>query len=49
MDGDFAKQQRFILEADLALARPVTYEDWKNRPFTEKMGERFSALLRSQL
>jgi cardiolipin synthase A/B len=49
MDSDFAKQQRVIFEADLALAQPISYEQWKNRPFTEKIGERFSSLLRSQL
>jgi cardiolipin synthase A/B len=49
MDAGFAKQQRGIFEADLALARPVTHAEWLNRPLTEKMGERVSSLLRSQL
>ena len=49
MDGDFAKQQRLIFEADLALARPISHAEWKDRPLSEKIGERFSALLRSQL
>ncbi len=49
MDGDFAKQQRVIFEADLALARPISYAQWQDRPLTEKISERFSALLRSQL
>ena len=49
MDSEFAKQQRVIFEADLALARPISYEQWQNRPIREKIGERFSTLLRSQL
>ena len=49
MDGGFAKQQRVIFEADLALARPISHAEWQDRPVTEKVGERFSTLLRSQL
>ena len=49
MDGDFAKQQRVIFEADLALAHPISHAAWQDRPLTEKISERFSALLRSQL
>jgi cardiolipin synthase A/B len=49
MDAEFAKQQRMIFEADLALSRPVTYAQWKNRPFTEKAGEFFASLVQSQL
>ena len=49
MDGVFAKQQRAIFEADLALARPISHAMWQDRPLTEKIGERFSNLLRSQL
>ena len=49
MDAEFAKQQRAIFEADLALARPITLKEWQDRPLTEKVGERFASLLRSQL
>jgi cardiolipin synthase A/B len=49
MDGVFAKQQRVIFEADLALARPISLAQWQDRPLREKIGERFSTLLRSQL
>jgi cardiolipin synthase A/B len=49
MDASFAKQQRGIFEADLALSRPVSLAEWQDRPFTEKMGEWFASLLRSQL
>ena len=49
MDGGFAKQQRGIFEADLALARPISHAEWQDRPLAEKVSERFSTLLRSQL
>ena len=49
IDSEFAKQQRRIFEADLALARPVSQAEWQNRPLTEKISEKFSSLLRSQL
>ena len=49
MDADFAKQQRAVFEADLALARPISLAEWQDRPFTEKLGEWGSSLLRSQL
>ncbi len=49
MDNEFAKQQRLIFEADLALARPVSHAEWQNRPLTEKFSEKLSSLLRSQL
>lgn len=49
MDAEFAKQQRAIFEADLALARPITLKEWQDRSLTEKVGERFASLLRSQL
>ncbi len=49
MDGVFAKQQRVIFEADLALAHPISHAEWQDRPLTEKISERFLALLRSQL
>ncbi len=49
VDAEFAKQQRVIFEADLALSRHVTYAQWHNRPFTEKAGEFFASLVQSQL
>jgi cardiolipin synthase A/B len=49
MDAGFAKQQRTVFEADLALSRPVSMAEWQNRPLGEKMREWFSSTLRSQL
>jgi cardiolipin synthase A/B len=49
MDAVFAKQQRTVFEADLALSRPVSMAEWQNRPLGEKMREWFSSTLRSQL
>ena len=49
MDSEFARQQRKIFEADLALARPITLAQWKARPVKEKIAERLSSLVRSQL
>ena len=49
MDASYAKQQRAVFEADLALSRAVSFAEWQDRPFTEKMGEWFSSLLRTQL
>ena len=46
---DFAAEQTKIFEADLAKAKPITYEAWADRPLKEKIGERFSSLIASQL
>ena len=49
MDSPFAKQQTAIFEEDLALSRQITFAQWSNRPFREKMGERLASLIGSQL
>lgn len=49
MDSQFAKQQTAIFEEDLALSRQITFAQWSNRPFREKMGERLASLIGSQL
>lgn len=49
LDREFAAQQTKIFEEDLASSRQVTLEAWENRPWREKLAERFTALLRSQL
>jgi cardiolipin synthase len=38
-----------VLEADLAQATPYTYEQWKHRPFRERLAERLLWPIRSQL
>ena len=48
-DGDFAGRATAVFEDDLRHARQITYEDWTNRPWREKLLEKASALLSSQL
>jgi cardiolipin synthase len=48
-DRDFAAEQARIFEADLKRSRRVTYEEWANRPFTEKLWEHTLGLFSSQL
>ena len=46
---DFALRQIEIFDSDLEKSRQITYEEWKNRPWLEKMYEHAMALMRSQL
>ena len=48
-DSTFARQQTGIFERDLARSRRISLEEWEARPWTEKLGERVSALLGPQL
>ena len=48
-DRAFAQRQIEIFEADLKSARRITYEEWKNRPWAEKLIEHTLALFRSQM
>ncbi|MDQ6922736.1 MAG: phospholipase D-like domain-containing protein [Pseudomonadota bacterium] len=47
--AEFAERQTVIFNEDLKQSRRVTYEEWQNRPWTEKLLERAEALLHSQL
>ncbi|MEO7055992.1 MAG: phospholipase D-like domain-containing protein [Caldimonas sp.] len=49
IDAGFATAQTATFEADLAKSRPVTYAAWIDRPFKEKVAERFASLIGSQL
>lgn len=49
VDAEFAAEQTRIFEEDLKLSAPVTFEAWQNRPWTEKLHERFASLIASQL
>lgn len=49
LDAEFAREQVEIFEADLARSKRVTLEQWKNRPFSEKIVEFAAGLLRGQL
>jgi cardiolipin synthase len=49
LDPDFARSQADLFERDKARSRRVTFETWRNRPWTEKLKEHTAGLLRSQL
>ncbi|WP_321898857.1 cardiolipin synthase [Paraburkholderia heleia] len=48
-DRDFARRQTAIFDADVALAKRITLEDWRRRSLREKLLEHAAALLDSQL
>lgn len=48
-DHAFAQRQIDTFEDDLKRARKITYEQWQNRPWMEKLVEHTMALLRSQM
>jgi len=48
-DREFARLQVRIFEQDLQRSRRITFEEWRNRPFREKLWEHATSLLGSQL
>ena len=48
-DQGWAERLEDVFEADLARSRQITYEAWKKRPLRQKVVEKFSSLLSSQL
>jgi cardiolipin synthase A/B len=48
-DRDFAAAQTRIFEDDLKRSKRVTLEEWRNRPWTEKLWEHTLGLFSSQL
>ncbi len=48
-DKQFAEQLEDVFEADLKQARRITFEMWKKRPLRQKLMEKVSSLLSSQL
>jgi len=48
-DRAFAARQIEVFRADLAKSKRITYEDWRNRPWTEKALEWAASTLRVQL
>ncbi len=48
-DPAFAVRQTAVFEDDLQRSRAVTYEDWLNRPWKERLAERLASVLHSQL
>lgn len=48
-DADVAARASAVFEEDLKRSRQITYEQWKARPWQEKLLEHLAALLSSQL
>ncbi|HYD62296.1 MAG TPA: cardiolipin synthase [Noviherbaspirillum sp.] len=48
-DEAFAGQMTKVFEKDLARARRITLEEWRNRPFQERLIERAASLVGKQL
>jgi len=48
-DHAFAERLEDVFEKDLARSKRITYEAWKKRPLRQKITERFSSFLSSQL
>jgi cardiolipin synthase A/B len=48
-DADFAARVSEVFEADLKRAHRITFEEWKARPWREKILEHAASLLSSQL
>ena len=49
LDADFAAQQTRIFDDDLRYSRQVSLAEWRQRPWRERLAERFASLLGSQL
>ena len=49
LDAEFARQQTAVFESDLSRSRPISFAQWRARPWREKFGERLASLLDSQL
>ena len=48
-DAAFAQRQTQVFEDDIKRSHRVTYEAWLERPWSEKLPEKMTRLLRSQL
>ena len=49
LDAEFARQQTEVFNADLAKSRVIEFVEWANRPWTEKLAEKWGAVFASQL
>lgn len=49
LDPNFGAEQAKVFDEDLKHARQITYQEWKNRPFGEKLKEGASTVLKWQL
>ncbi len=48
-DADFAHEQANAFKRDMKRSHRVTLEEWRNRPWPERLHERLAGLVRSQL
>jgi cardiolipin synthase len=48
-DHALAERMTEVFEADLAVSKPITYEQWLQRPWREKLKERVATLFKSQM
>jgi cardiolipin synthase len=48
-DADFAREQIEIFQRDLARSHRYTFDEWQNRPVSQKLWEHAVSLLGSQL
>jgi cardiolipin synthase len=48
-DHGLAERMTDVFERDLAKADPITFEQWAQRPWRERLQERFAVLFRSQI
>ncbi|MGE5894872.1 MAG: phospholipase D-like domain-containing protein, partial [bacterium] len=48
-DERFAREMEMIFEMDLAHSKKLSLEEWKKRPFYQKLLEKFYALFRRRL
>lgn len=49
LDREFATAEAAVFREDLKATNRVTLREWTNRPWREKLVERFAGLFRSQL
>ncbi len=49
LDAGFAKEQVAIFDADWQRSRPISHEQWLNRPWHEKLLEHLASVFSSQL
>ena len=49
LDANFAKEQTDIFESDWLKSSQITYQQWLDRPFQEKILEKVSSIFNSQL
>ncbi len=49
IDHEFARQTTAVFEADLGRARRVTLQEWRQRPWHERVTEKLTGLFSSQL